>query len=152
MITVFTILFVFYGNIYIHIFLSMQKLSLEGFPRNLYYWLLLVKKEGSGRSKHGSVTFHCCYFSFYLIFYHVHVWLNIKILSEWVKLLSCVWLFVIPWTVAYQAPPSMEFSRQEYWSGLPFHFPGDLPDSGIEARSPTLQTDTLPSESPAKPS
>ena len=44
----------------------------------------------------------------------------------------------IPGTVAYQAPPSMEFSRQEYWSGLPFPYPGDLPDSGIEPGSPAL--------------
>ena len=51
-------------------------------------------------------------------------------------------------TVAYQAPPSTEFSRQEYWSGLPFPSPGDLPDPGIEPRSPTLQADTLPSEPP----
>ena len=46
--------------------------------------------------------------------------------------LSCVRLFVTPWTAAHQAPPSMEFSRQEYWSGLPFSSPGDLPDPGIE--------------------
>ena len=56
----------------------------------------------------------------------------------------------MPWTVAYQAPPSMEFSRQEYWSGLPFLSPGDLPDPGIEPRFPTLQADTLPSEPPGK--
>ena len=55
-------------------------------------------------------------------------------------MLSCVQLFAIPWTVAYQAPPSMEFSRQEYWSGFPFPSPGDLPDLGIEPRSPALQT------------
>ena len=52
------------------------------------------------------------------------------------------------WTVARQAPLSMGFSRQEYWSGLPFPSPEDLPDSGIEPRSPTLQTDSLPFESP----
>ena len=63
-----------------------------------------------------------------------------------VKLLSHVRLFAIPWTVAYQAPPSMEFSRQDYWSGLPFLSPGDLPNLGIEPRSPTLQADALPSE------
>ena len=68
-----------------------------------------------------------------------------------VKLLSCVWLFAIPWTVACQAPPSMEFSRQEYWSGSPFPSLGDLPDMGIEPRSPTLQADALPSELPGKP-
>ena len=55
-----------------------------------------------------------------------------------------------PWTVAHQAPPSMEFSRQEYWSGLSFPSPGDLPDPGIKPRSPTLQADTLPSEPPGK--
>ena len=51
-----------------------------------------------------------------------------------------------PWTVAHQVPPSMGFSRQGYWSGLPFPFPGDLPNSGIEPRSPALQTGALPSE------
>jgi len=63
-----------------------------------------------------------------------------------VKSLSCVRLFVTPWTVAYQAPPSMGFSRQEYWSGLPFPSPGDLPHPGIKPRSPSFQTDTLTSE------
>ena len=53
-----------------------------------------------------------------------------------VKPLSCVQLFLTPWTVAYQAPPSMGFSRQEYWSGLPFPSPGDLPDQGL---NPGLQ-------------
>ena len=55
-----------------------------------------------------------------------------------VKLLSRVLIFATPWTVAYQAPPSMGFSRQEYWSGLPFPPPGDIPDPGIELRSPAL--------------
>ena len=64
--------------------------------------------------------------------------------------LSRVQLFVTPRTVAHQAPPSMGFSRQEYWSGLPFPFPGNLPDPGIEPRSPTLQADALPSEPPGK--
>ena len=62
------------------------------------------------------------------------------------KSLSRVQLFATPWTVAYQAPPSMGFSRQEYWSGLPFPSPGDLPNPGIELGSPTLQADALPSE------
>ena len=53
-----------------------------------------------------------------------------------------------PWTVAYQAPPSVGFSRQEYWSGLPFPSPGDLPNPGIEPRSPALPADALPSEPP----
>ena len=67
------------------------------------------------------------------------------------KSLSHVRLFVIPWTVAYQASQSMGFSRQEYWSGVPFPSPGDLPDPGIELPSPTLQADALPSEPPGKP-
>ena len=63
-----------------------------------------------------------------------------------VKSHSCVQLFATPWTVHYQIPLSMEFSRQEYWSGLPFPSPGDLPNPGIEPKSPALQADTLPSE------
>ena len=55
------------------------------------------------------------------------------------------------WTVAHQAPLSMTFNRQEYWSGLPFLFPGDLPDPGIEPQSPALQTDSLPAEPRGKP-
>ena len=65
-----------------------------------------------------------------------------------VKSLSSVQLFVTPWTVAYQAPPSMGFSRQEYRSGLPFPSPGDLPDPGIEPGSPAFQADALTSEPP----
>ena len=67
-----------------------------------------------------------------------------------VKSLSHVRLSSTPWTVAYQAPPSMGFSRQECWSGLPFPSPGDLPDPGIEPGSPALQADALPSEPPGK--
>ena len=54
-------------------------------------------------------------------------------------------------TVAYQTPLSLEFSRQEYWSGYPFPSPGDHPNSGIEPGSPALQADSLPSEPPGKP-
>ena len=68
-----------------------------------------------------------------------------------VKSLSRVRLFASPWTVAHQAPLSMGFSRQEYWSGLPFTSPGDLPNTGIEPRSPALQADSLLSERPGKP-
>ena len=67
------------------------------------------------------------------------------------KSLSRVWLFATPWTVAYQAARSNGFSMQEYWSWLPFPSPGDLPDPGMEPRSPALQADTLPSEPPGKP-
>ena len=64
------------------------------------------------------------------------------------QLLSHVLLFATLWTVAHQAPLSVGFSRQEYWSGLLFPSPGDLPSSGIEPRSPALQADSLPSEPP----
>ena len=60
-----------------------------------------------------------------------------------VKSLSRVRLFANPWTVAYQAPPSMGFSRQKYWSGLPFLSPGDFPHPGIKPRSPAFQADAL---------
>ena len=55
-----------------------------------------------------------------------------------------------PWTTAHQAPLSIGFCRQEYWSGLPFLSPWGLPDPGIEPRSPVLQADSLPSELPWK--
>ena len=67
------------------------------------------------------------------------------------KLLSCVQLFVTPWTTVHQAPSSMEFSRQEYWSGLPFASPGYLPNLGIKPRSPALWADALLSEPPGNP-
>ena len=67
------------------------------------------------------------------------------------KSLSHVRLFATPWTLAYRAPSPMEFSRQEYWSGLPFPSPGYLPNPGIEPRFPTFLEDALLSESPGKP-
>ena len=67
--------------------------------------------------------------------------------SEKVKSLSRIRLLETPWTVAHQAPP-MGFFMQEYWSGLPFPSPGDLPNPGIEPGSPALQADALPSEPP----
>ena len=67
------------------------------------------------------------------------------------KSLSRVQLFATPWTIAYQPPLSVGFSRQEYWSGLPFPSPGDLPNPGTEPGSPALQADALPSEPPGKP-
>ena len=68
-----------------------------------------------------------------------------------VKSLSRIRLFVTPWTVTYQAPPSMGFSRQGYWSGVPSPSLGDLPDPGLEPRSPALQADALLSELVGKP-
>ena len=72
--------------------------------------------------------------------------------GEWVKWSCSVMSDSLwpPWTVAYKAPLSMEFFRQEYWSGLPSPSPGDLPNQGIESKSPALQADALPSEPPGK--
>ena len=67
------------------------------------------------------------------------------------KSLSRVQLFATPWTVAHHAPLSMGFSRQEYWSELPFPSPGNLPDPGTEPGSPALQADALLSEPQGKP-
>ena len=83
-------------------------------------------------------------------------WVAISFSNAWnwtvkVKSLSRVWLFATPWTVAYQAPLSMGFSRQEYWSGLPFPSPGDLSHPGIKPRSPALRADSLPAEPLGKP-
>ena len=66
------------------------------------------------------------------------------------KSLSHIRLFATPWTVAYQAPLSLGFSRQKYWSGSPFPSPGDLPNPGIEPRFPALEADALTSEPPGK--
>ena len=64
--------------------------------------------------------------------------------------LNCVWLFATLWTVACQAPMPMGFFRQEYWSGLPFHSPGGLLDSGIELRSPALAGRSFTTEPPVE--
>ena len=66
-------------------------------------------------------------------------------------MLSHVPLFATLWAVAHQAPLSTGFPRQEYWSGLPFPPPGDLPNSGIKPRSSVFQADSLTSEPPGKP-
>ena len=79
-----------------------------------------------------------------------HTLLSIHVVKVKVKSLSHVLLLATPWTVAYQTPLSMGFSRQKYWSGLPFPFPEDLPNPGIKPGSPTLQAEALPSEPPGK--
>ena len=84
------------------------------------------------------------------VLYLFYLILTIILFNVNVKSLSHVRLFATPWTVAYQAPLSMGFSRQQYWSGLPFLSPRDLPNPGIEPGSPALQTDALPSEPPGK--
>ena len=82
------------------------------------------------------------YQSIFIFFWQNHI---VLIIVK-VKLPSRVRLFATPWTVAYQASPSMGFSRQEYWGGLPFPSLADLPDPGIKPGSPALQADALPSE------
>ena len=82
--------------------------------------------------------------------------LNIYILNSVafvvvVQLLSHVWFFSTPWTVVYQAPLSLEFSRQDYWSELLFLSPEDLPNSSIKRGSPALKVISLPSKPPGKP-
>ena len=74
-----------------------------------------------------------------------------RLVPKKVKSLSRILLFATPRTVAYQAPQSMEFSRQEYWSGLPFPSPQDLPNPVIEPGSPALRADALLSEPPPNP-
>ena len=80
---------------------------------------------------------------FHYFFLHKHAYM----LSHF----SCVQLFVTLWIEAHQVPLAMGFSRKEYWSGLPFPSPGDLPDLGIESNSLVLQADSLLSEPPGKP-
>ena len=87
--------------------------------KNVPQFVVMHTVKGFGVVNEAEVfLIHCCY-----------------VISE-VKSLGCVQLFATPWTVAFQAPPSLGFSRQEYWNGLPFPSPGDLPNPGIEPRSP----------------
>ena len=79
-----------------------------------------------------------------------HVWNFFTRYRQSLILCESFWLFMIPCAVAFQAPLSMEFSKQEYCSGLPFPSPEDHPNPGIELRSPELQVDSLPSEPPGK--
>ena len=88
---------------------------------------------------------------FFFIFFSIMVYYRMCVCVCVCELLSCVWLFATPWTVAHQAPLSMGFSRQEYWRGLPVPPPGALPHPGIEPKPPTLQAASLPSEPPGKP-
>ena len=85
-----------------------------------------------------------------IMFPEFRVHYKLTVIKVKVKSLSCVQLFATPWTVAYQVLLSMEFSGQGYWIGQPFSSPGNLPNPGIKSRSPSLQTDSLPSEVPWK--
>ena len=120
-----------------------------GFPRQEYWSGLPFPPPGDLPNpgiKHLLCLLHCQRISY--------CWAIRKVLTVvWseVKSLSHVQLFGTPWTVVHQVPLSMGFSRQEYWSGLPFPSPGDLPNPGIEPGSPALQADALPPEPPGKP-
>ena len=136
--------------------ISSQLCNLRGAPKSIFHcaiWLhslasLPFSLPQSLWLKVGIVSFSCWWK------FGCQVWLNVDYFmytyGEWVKPLSRVQLFVTQWTVAHQAPLSMGFSRQEYWSGLPFPSPGDLLNPGIEPRSPALQADALTSEPPGK--
>ena len=103
------------------------------FKNYMYVYILKVKKKKTCLSLDGKTTV-----DIYFLFKTLYLIFQVKVK---VKSLSRVRLFATLWTVAYQAPPSMGFSRQECWSGLPFPSPGDLPDPGIEPVSPALQAD-----------
>ena len=98
--------------------------------------LLIFIKGSSSPPDSGSQPQKSC--RWMPLFLTSHNWPN-KVKSSQVKSLSHVRLFATPWTIAYQAPLSMGFSRREYWSGLPFPSPGDLPDPGTKPESPALQ-------------
>ena len=91
-----------------------------------------------------------CLYTIWGTFFNKHNFINADVLC-YAYSLSHGQLFVTPWSVAHQAPLSMGFPWQEYWSGLPCTPPGDLPNPGIELGSPALQADSLPAESPGKP-
>ena len=106
---------------------------------------LILKIKGINYNTR-EVFYSCSSINLQLLLTHywrLYLWKKVKSLSR-------VQLFATLWTVAYQAAPSMGFSKQEYWSGLPLPSPGDLPDPGIEPRSPTLEADVLTSVPPGK--
>ena len=124
--------------------LRQHKLFSHIFKRYSNYWEHSWEREEERQRENTGIRLH-------LILCIQRVWNTALHMTVKVKSLSRVQLFVTPWTVAHQAPPSMGFSRQEYWSGLPFPSPGNLPNSGIEPGSPAFQADALTSEPPGKP-
>ena len=140
------------------IFQSLLKLmSIESVMQSnhlIFSWLLLLPSVFSIIRVFSNELALCIRWPKYWCFSSASVlpvtmkWSEVKWSEVKWKSFSCIWLFAIPRTVAYQAPL---FSRQEYWSGFPFPSPGDLPNSGIERRCPTLQVDSLTSEPPGKP-
>ena len=95
---------------------------------------------------------HCIELPIFRLLWYLYMWSGYLycFCRYYVCVLSRVWLFATLWTEAHQAPPSMGFSWQEYWSGLPFPPPEDLPDSGTEPMSPAFQEDSFTAESPGK--
>ena len=126
-------------------------LRFMGLQRVGHDWATEVNWTDGWISKKNQV--YNCYFRLKLInsiCFHLCI-LRVGHISCGSLSLSRVQLFATPWTLACQAPMSMEFSRQEYWSGLLFPSPGDLPNWRIKPGSPALQADSLPPESPGKP-
>ena len=113
------------------------------FQARILEWVAISFSRGSSQIRARKGLLHCRQ-----ILYH---WATgstyVCVLSRF----SPVQLFATPWTIAHQSPQSVGFSRQEYWSELPFPSPRDLPDPGIEPRSPALQEEALTSEPPEKP-
>ena len=90
------------------------------------------------------------YTHIYIYVFKVYTYMCNMHESETASHFSCVCLFAIPWTEVHQPALSMEFSRQEYWTGSPFHSPEDLPDPGIKPEAPALQADSFLSDPPEK--
>ena len=101
-------------------FITYFQIVLHGFPTNLHCYQQCMRTPPQTLMNIVENNFNLCLPDIYIYIYMcIYIYMKVK-----VKLLSCVWFFEIPWTVAYQGTQSMEFSRQEYWSGLPFPFPG----------------------------
>ena len=122
-------------NYVIEIIISLSELSTNSFLRLFERVIQALASEKTKPSIH----------SLRYLTKMIQGWLDIVLLflDAWNLLLSHVWLFATPWTVAHQASLSMGFSRQDYWSVLPCPPPGDLPDAGIEPGSPALQAGSL---------
>ena len=132
--------------------LTLQGLCTQGMHRKYVHGLanaVSLKSSGliaCGSESTGVYTYYFCnqISSFKNKPSQTHTHTHIHTHTEVLSCFSRVWLFTTPWTVAHQTPLSMRFSRQEYYSGLPFPSPGDLPDPAIEPPSPAMQANSLP--------
>ena len=126
------------------------------YPDVLFVWLFRnIFSHRNSKPQNDFKTAYQHIFSLLCLFLQISQWCTHWVISAhgyicYASSLSHVWLSVTPWTIACQAPLSMGLSRQEYWSGLPCPPPGDLPNPETEPRSPSLQVNSLPSESPGK--